>query len=561
MPDSLLIGWDGADWQQIHPLLDAGAMPNLARVVESGVMGELAAMTPPCSSLLWTSVATGMFADRHGVLDAVEADPVTGGVRPVTRSSLRARQVWDILAGEGVASRVLGWPATHPAVGPATCASDGFVHGISRSIFPFELESAVTPLRFLPQEWTGDELALFVPRWREVNQDRDKGLARLAVLLAEAVSTHAAATTLMETDASGFTAVWFGAVARAAATFAADDPLYGEVVNGVYRFLDLLLGRLVELAGPEAVVLVVSERGVFCAAGPAIEADDLAFGAGLLDLAPTVLALFGFAPAEGMPGRAIAEVCATAPARRVSEAAASAGIREEEVDAAELEALGYVDAIGAAQQAEADAARQRRDFNLARVLSAQGRYTEAIPVLERLTAGGADARLYLAHAYYQTGRLAECGTLCEALIAEAPDSSAGPMARAYLAIAEGDYAGAREQLESARDGYGMRAAIDSSIGWAYLHLRSWAEAEKAFRSAIDRAPGLAQAHEGLARALMGTGQHEEAASAALDAIRLRYDFAPPHEVLAEALQALGRKQAAAEAMANSERLRRRTPAA
>ena len=42
----LLVGWDAADWQMIHPLLDAGRMPNLQRVVEEGVSGNILALPP-----------------------------------------------------------------------------------------------------------------------------------------------------------------------------------------------------------------------------------------------------------------------------------------------------------------------------------------------------------------------------------------------------------------------------------------------------------------------------------------------------------------------------------
>jgi predicted AlkP superfamily phosphohydrolase/phosphomutase len=31
----LLVGWDAADWKIIHPLLDRGEMPNLARLINS----------------------------------------------------------------------------------------------------------------------------------------------------------------------------------------------------------------------------------------------------------------------------------------------------------------------------------------------------------------------------------------------------------------------------------------------------------------------------------------------------------------------------------------------
>ena len=34
----LLVGWDAADWKVIHPLMDAGKMPNVQRLVENGAM-------------------------------------------------------------------------------------------------------------------------------------------------------------------------------------------------------------------------------------------------------------------------------------------------------------------------------------------------------------------------------------------------------------------------------------------------------------------------------------------------------------------------------------------
>jgi len=48
-----------------------------------------------------------------------------------------------------------------------------------------------------------------------IDQDKDRSLARLGLLLAEAVSVHAAATSLMASSPGGFTAVWFGAVGMA----------------------------------------------------------------------------------------------------------------------------------------------------------------------------------------------------------------------------------------------------------------------------------------------------------------------------------------------------------
>lgn len=59
----LVIGWDGADWKMINPLLEKEQVPNLARLLENGVMGNVASLTPMLSPILWTSIATGTPAD------------------------------------------------------------------------------------------------------------------------------------------------------------------------------------------------------------------------------------------------------------------------------------------------------------------------------------------------------------------------------------------------------------------------------------------------------------------------------------------------------------------
>ena len=48
----LLIGWDAADWKVINPLMDAGKMPTLQKLVITGMMGNLATLDPPLSPML-----------------------------------------------------------------------------------------------------------------------------------------------------------------------------------------------------------------------------------------------------------------------------------------------------------------------------------------------------------------------------------------------------------------------------------------------------------------------------------------------------------------------------
>jgi len=67
----LLIGWDAADWVFLTPLLDAGKMPNLQRLIDGGTSGRIATLQPILSPILWTSIATGKRGDKHRILSFV----------------------------------------------------------------------------------------------------------------------------------------------------------------------------------------------------------------------------------------------------------------------------------------------------------------------------------------------------------------------------------------------------------------------------------------------------------------------------------------------------------
>ena len=105
----LLVGWDAADWQVIDPLLDAGKMPNLARLVERGAIADLATLHPPYSPILWTSIATGKRPTKHGITGFIEPTRDARAVRPVSSLSRRCKALWNILGQNGLRSVVVGW--------------------------------------------------------------------------------------------------------------------------------------------------------------------------------------------------------------------------------------------------------------------------------------------------------------------------------------------------------------------------------------------------------------------------------------------------------------------
>jgi hypothetical protein len=111
----VLIGLDGADWLFLDPLLDRGDMPNLARIIARGARGVLDAPKPMISPPIWTSIATGLRPEDHGILDFVTRDPDGGEMRPIGSYDRRVPAAWIILSALGLPVGVVGWWATWPA--------------------------------------------------------------------------------------------------------------------------------------------------------------------------------------------------------------------------------------------------------------------------------------------------------------------------------------------------------------------------------------------------------------------------------------------------------------
>ncbi len=129
---ALVIAIDGADWKIIDELAAEGGMPNLMKLRQSGVWGPIATLSDiPLSPVIWTSVATGKSAKKHGITWFM-VDRPDGTRVPVRSYNRKVKAIWNLLAESDRRAAVVGWWATYPAedVGDGTMVSDalGF-HG------------------------------------------------------------------------------------------------------------------------------------------------------------------------------------------------------------------------------------------------------------------------------------------------------------------------------------------------------------------------------------------------------------------------------------------------
>ena len=114
-PRVIVVGWDGADWSLLDPLLASGRLPHLKALLEKGAQARLETYRPRASPLLWTTMATGLTPPEHGVVDFQEYDVATGSSLPVSGRSRTGPAIWNVASAKGLTSGVVGWWATWPA--------------------------------------------------------------------------------------------------------------------------------------------------------------------------------------------------------------------------------------------------------------------------------------------------------------------------------------------------------------------------------------------------------------------------------------------------------------
>ncbi|HEX9793595.1 MAG TPA: alkaline phosphatase family protein [Planctomycetota bacterium] len=117
-PPILVIGMDGLDWKVLEPLMAAGRAPNFAALVARGIGGDLETDIPTMSPVIWTSIATGVKAESHGIRYFSEVGengyPIPNGL-PYTSNSRKVPAVWNIAAAHGRDVLSVAWWVSWPA--------------------------------------------------------------------------------------------------------------------------------------------------------------------------------------------------------------------------------------------------------------------------------------------------------------------------------------------------------------------------------------------------------------------------------------------------------------
>ncbi len=366
---AVVIGIDGADWKVIDQLAAEGGMPHLAGLRERGAWARIETLNDiSLSPVIWTSVATGKTAAKHGITWFMVDQP--DGTRvPVRSTNRRTRAIWNLLAESGLTPGVLGWWATYPAedVGAGTIVSDalGF-HGFGatarggddrQKTHPNTLfgamdalvptEQQITPAfvrRFVHIEEADYRAEMFDPA-RFPRYDPSNPIHLFQKYAVTAQGYTAIAELLLAERSFDLFLMYFEQVDSFSHLFMKCAPpklawvdqegfdRYRDVVREWYGYQDELLGRvLAKIDLSTTAVLVLSDhgfksgerrirseetvdvrkahldheaQGIFVAAGPHLRRGVEISGIAVLDVTPTLLHYLGLPVAKDMDGKVV----------------------------------------------------------------------------------------------------------------------------------------------------------------------------------------------------------------------------------------------------------------
>ncbi len=263
MPERvLIIGWDGADWKVLKPMLDAGELPNLARLIERGAHGDCLSSVPSHSWCAWPSFMTGLNPAGHGVFDILEHKPGATRRLPVTYRSIKARTIFDDLTAADKTSLAVNIPLTFPTPAIKGKVIGGGVLPASRSYtHPVELQQELdanapfpvngmswTTFRNRPEAFLNEAAAITAKRQKSFEYLLDTTEWDFGVLVY--VSTDRIQHCLME-------------------YISPDHPKYAEVkdspvakqTRAVYQQLDAGLEELLKRTTDNDLVIFMSDHG------------------------------------------------------------------------------------------------------------------------------------------------------------------------------------------------------------------------------------------------------------------------------------------------------------
>ncbi|MEM8711679.1 MAG: alkaline phosphatase family protein [Planctomycetota bacterium] len=241
----LIVGWDGATYDLIDPLLAQGALPHLASLMDRGRTATLESTKIPISSAAWPTISTGKGPGEHGVYSFFRPVEDSYDARLVSAQDVDAPPLWRVLSNRGHTVHVWGVPVTFPPEPVRGTLVSGMLAPEEASYaHPAELTTKLRSEGYVPD----------IGVWRQSAAPYDIDRIEAQVSIKEALVCEQ----LRARDWS------FSMIVYKSLDVLCHRPVQNLRRDDVLRLLlrlDKALGAMIEAAGEDTTIMVLSDHG------------------------------------------------------------------------------------------------------------------------------------------------------------------------------------------------------------------------------------------------------------------------------------------------------------
>ncbi|MBD3348005.1 MAG: sulfatase-like hydrolase/transferase [Candidatus Eisenbacteria bacterium] len=290
----LLLGIDSANWNVLTPMIQEGELPAISRLVSEGSFGVLRSGEPIQSPQMWTSIATGVVPEKHGITRFVAEVPGTDREVPVTSNMRKVKAFWNILSENDISVGIVGWWPSWPAekvngfmlaqrAWPVNWSAHGIPFGAARDrsgrllvedfpgrSWPEGIYEEFVPFIMTEEDVTVSDLDMFFADSRFTDPRKqfharwvfakDKSFADAGLHFLKKYEPEVFALYLQGPDVVSH--YYWGYQREMGFDVEPDDArMYGSVVRNYYKFVDETIADYLEAVGEDCAVVVVSDHG------------------------------------------------------------------------------------------------------------------------------------------------------------------------------------------------------------------------------------------------------------------------------------------------------------
>ncbi len=249
----VVVGVDGMEWSVVDDLSAKGQLPNISALRARAATGKLATDYGANSPIVWTTVATGMNKEVHGITNFDVA--TDSGTAPVSSSMRKVPAIWNMVGNYDRKVMMLGWWGSWPAENVnGIIVTDRAHRAVENRVSP----SAFEPTFALDLKSINADRSIYPSDEDSGAEDRIMSwyLTRNAASSFNLILAYLHGTDLVSHKywkyyrPDGFSSV-----------NAENKAKYQDMIPAKYRAVDAVIGKLVAGAPKNTNIFIISDHG------------------------------------------------------------------------------------------------------------------------------------------------------------------------------------------------------------------------------------------------------------------------------------------------------------